>query len=124
MPVQAQRPTGKRSAATRLWLRRCTASDQNERGDAMKEDWPSPVLPDRTAAPVGQGGAARDPGARWPADRHPLLLETSQPGAFAAGDVRHRAVKRVASAVRYGAITIPLVHRYLEGIAVPQAAAR
>ena len=57
-----------------------------------------------------------DPGARWEADRHPLLLETSLPGVFAAGDVRAGAVQRVASAVGDGAITIPLVHRYLEGL--------
>jgi thioredoxin reductase (NADPH) len=43
---------------------------------------------------------------------------------FAAGGVRRGSVKRVASAVGEGAITIPLVHRYLEGIAVAQAAAR
>ncbi len=61
-----------------------------------------------------------DPGARWHADRHPLPHETSLPGVFAAGDVRRGAVKRVASAVGEGAITIPLVHRYLEGIAVPE----
>jgi thioredoxin reductase len=60
----------------------------------------------------------------WPADRQPLLLETSLPGVFAAGDVRSGAVQRVASAVGEGAITIPLVHRYLEGIAVPESAAR
>jgi len=65
-----------------------------------------------------------DPGARWHAARPPLLLETSLPGVFAAGDVRHGTIKRVASAVGEGAITIPLVHRYLEGIAVPAAAAR
>jgi len=65
-----------------------------------------------------------DPGARWHADRQPLLLETSLPGVFAAGDVRHGSVKRVASAVGDGAITIPLVHRYLEGLAVPEAEAR
>jgi thioredoxin reductase len=65
-----------------------------------------------------------DPGARWPADRPPLLLETSWPGVFAAGDVRHGSVKRVASAVGEGAITIPLVHRYLQGSAVPETAAR
>jgi thioredoxin reductase (NADPH) len=50
--------------------------------------------------------------ARWPA-RPTLLLETSLPGVFAAGDVRHGSVKRVASAVGEGAATIPLVHRYL-----------
>jgi len=43
---------------------------------------------------------------------------------FAAGDARHGSVKRVASAVGDGAITIPLVHRYLEGLAVPEAEAR
>ncbi|HEX6520773.1 MAG TPA: FAD-dependent oxidoreductase [Streptosporangiaceae bacterium] len=65
-----------------------------------------------------------DPTAAWPAGRQPLLLETSLPGVFAAGDVRHGSVKRVASAVGDGAITIPLVHRYLEGLAVPEATAR
>ena len=67
---------------------------------------------------------ADDPGARWPAGRPPLLLETSLPGVFAAGDVRRGAVKRVASAVGEGAITIPLVHRYLENTAVPETALR
>ena len=51
--------------------------------------------------------------ARWPPGRPPLPLETSLPGVFAAGDVRHGSVKRVASAVGEGAATIPLVHRYL-----------
>jgi thioredoxin reductase (NADPH) len=50
---------------------------------------------------------------RWPPGRPPLPLETSLPGMFAAGDVRHGSVKRVASAVGEGAATIPLVHRYL-----------
>jgi thioredoxin reductase (NADPH) len=49
----------------------------------------------------------------WPLERHPLLLETSVPGVFAAGDVRHRSVKRVASAVGEGATAIQLVHEYL-----------
>ena len=65
-----------------------------------------------------------DTGAFWPGGRQPLPHETSLPGVFAAGDVRHASVKRVASAVGEGAVTIPLVHRYLEGIAVPAAAAR
>jgi thioredoxin reductase (NADPH) len=42
-----------------------------------------------------------------------LLLETSVPGVFAAGDVRHRSVKRVASAVGEGAVAVQLVHEYL-----------
>jgi thioredoxin reductase (NADPH) len=51
--------------------------------------------------------------ARWPPGRPPLPLETSLPGVFAAGDVRHGSVKRVAAAVGEGAATVPLVHRYL-----------
>jgi thioredoxin reductase (NADPH) len=42
-----------------------------------------------------------------------MMLETSVPGIFAAGDVRHGSVKRVASAVGEGSIAIPLIHRYL-----------
>jgi thioredoxin reductase len=60
----------------------------------------------------------------WLAGRQPLPHETSLPGVFAAGDARHGSVKRVASAVGEGAITIPLVHRYLERTAVPETAAR
>ncbi len=51
--------------------------------------------------------------ARWPLDRPPLPQETSVPGVFAAGDVRHGSVKRVASAVGEGASAIQQVHRYL-----------
>jgi thioredoxin reductase (NADPH) len=49
----------------------------------------------------------------WPIARPPLFLETSLPGVFAAGDVRHRSVKRVASAVGEGAIAVQLIHQYL-----------
>jgi thioredoxin reductase (NADPH) len=49
----------------------------------------------------------------WPLDRPPLLLETSLPGVFAAGDIRHGSVKRVASAVGEGATAIQLIHEYL-----------
>jgi thioredoxin reductase (NADPH) len=47
----------------------------------------------------------------WPLDRSPFLLETSMPGLFAAGDVRHGSVKRVASAVGEGSVAIQLLHR-------------
>jgi thioredoxin reductase (NADPH) len=50
---------------------------------------------------------------QWPLRRQPMLLESSLPGVFAAGDVRHGSVKRVASAVGEGSITIHLVHSYL-----------
>jgi thioredoxin reductase (NADPH) len=42
-----------------------------------------------------------------------MLLETSLPGVFAAGDVRYRSVKRVASAVGEGTTAVNLVHDYL-----------
>jgi thioredoxin reductase len=64
---------------------------------------------DAEAAASQVGG---EPGARTL--RHPILLETSMPGVFAAGDVRHGSVKRVASAVGEGAVAIQHVHRYLE----------
>jgi thioredoxin reductase len=57
-------------------------------------------------------------GAHWSPGRPPLPLETSLPGVFAAGDVRHGSVKRVASGVGEGAATIPLVHRSLARAAV------
>jgi thioredoxin reductase (NADPH) len=49
----------------------------------------------------------------WPLDRGPFALETSVPGVFAAGDVRRDSMKRVASAVGEGAMSVYLVHRYL-----------
>ena len=49
----------------------------------------------------------------WRLFRLPLQLETSMPGVFAVGDVRHRSVKRVASAVGAGSIAIQYVHEYL-----------
>jgi len=50
---------------------------------------------------------------RWPLERQPMLLETSLPGVFAAGDVRKSSMKRVASAVGEGAMAVYLVHQYL-----------
>jgi thioredoxin reductase (NADPH) len=46
----------------------------------------------------------------WPLERSPFLFETSMPGVFAAGDVRHGSVKRVASAVGEGSVAIELLH--------------
>ncbi|NQV14565.1 FAD-dependent oxidoreductase [bacterium] len=54
--------------------------------------------------------------ARWKHKRDPYFLETSEPGIFAAGDVRQSSVKRVASAVGQGAIAIALVHQYLKEV--------
>ena len=54
-------------------------------------------------------------------DRHlddaPLPHETSLPGVFAAGDVRQGSIKRVASSVGEGAVTIPMIHRRLDAMA-------
>ena len=55
---------------------------------------------------LGEDGS----GGGWPLERRPLLLETSVPGVFAAGDVRHRSVKRVASAVGEGTVAVQMVH--------------
>jgi thioredoxin reductase (NADPH) len=67
-----------------------------------------PTGPDLTA------GGSRPRG--WTPDRDPFLLETDVPGIFAAGDVRHGAVRRVATAVGQGAVSISFVHRYLETV--------
>jgi thioredoxin reductase (NADPH) len=53
------------------------------------------------------------PQADWPLQRMPMFLESSLPGVFAVGDVRHGSVKRVASAVGEGSIAIRLVHDHL-----------
>jgi thioredoxin reductase (NADPH) len=50
----------------------------------------------------------------WPLDRDPLALETSIPGVFAAGDVRHGSVKRVAGAVGEGSMAVAFAHHRLE----------
>ena len=52
----------------------------------------------------------------WPLDRDPGLLETSIPGVFAVGDVRHGSVKRVASGVGEGSIAVQFVHQYLNEV--------
>jgi thioredoxin reductase (NADPH) len=51
----------------------------------------------------------------WNQDRDPYLLETSVPGIFVAGDVRHGSIKRVASAVGEGSISVQFIHQYLAG---------
>ena len=73
-------------------------------------EWlPEPVLRDQwgyvlTGSDIDQDRAAK---------RAPFPLETSRPGVFAVGDVRHGSVKRVASAVGEGSICIRMVHEYL-----------
>ncbi|HWJ10554.1 MAG TPA: FAD-dependent oxidoreductase, partial [Nocardioides sp.] len=65
---------------------------------------------------TGQDMIAATGGEAWPLSRPPFALETSVPGVFAAGDVRLDSMKRVASAVGEGAMSVYLVHRYLATI--------
>jgi thioredoxin reductase (NADPH) len=52
----------------------------------------------------------------WSDGRDPFLLETSVPGIFAAGDVRHGSIKRVASGVGEGSMSVAFVHQYLQSL--------
>ena len=61
---------------------------------------------------AGDGDASR--GHAWPLEREPFWLESSVPGIFAAGDVRHGSVKRVAAGVGEGATAVQFVHQYLQ----------
>jgi thioredoxin reductase (NADPH) len=87
-------------------------------GAAPRTDWLGPdVARDGNGFVVtGQDLLGPDYARRWPLHRAPFTLETSVPGVFAAGDVRLGSLKRVASAVGEGAMSIALVHRYLATI--------
>ena len=87
-------------------------------GDSVARDQLGFILtgPDLLGEGTGTDGT-------WSRDRQPMPHETSLPGVFAAGDVRQGSVKRVASAVGEGAVTIPLIHRRLEALAVAESAA-
>lgn len=52
----------------------------------------------------------------WNQERDPFLLETNVPGIFAAGDARHKSVKRVASGVGEGSIAVQFIHQYLSKV--------
>jgi thioredoxin reductase (NADPH) len=52
----------------------------------------------------------------WNLERDPFLLETSVPGIFAVGDVRHGSVKRVASGVGEGSVAVQFIHQYLSKV--------
>jgi thioredoxin reductase (NADPH) len=82
------------------WLRGCVALDQQ-----------GFILTGRDLDPV-----LADAPQKWPLGRPPQMLETSLPAVYAVGDIRSGNVKRVASAVGEGAISIHLVHRALAEI--------
>jgi thioredoxin reductase (NADPH) len=87
-------------------------------GAEPRTQWlPEAVRRDRsgfvvTGTDLLQGG---QPDEQWPLRRLPMFLESSLPGVFAVGDVRHGSVKRVAAAVGEGSIAISLVHDHLRG---------
>jgi thioredoxin reductase (NADPH) len=78
-------------------------------GGRPHTEWLPPEVERDARGFVLTGADLRDD-HRWPLDRSPLLLETSMPGVFAAGDVRHGSVKRVASAVGEGSVVVQLLH--------------
>jgi thioredoxin reductase (NADPH) len=82
-------------------------------GAAPCTDW-LPLEVERDAKGFVLTGAAVAKSANWHVARAPYLLETSHPGVFAAGDVRSGSVKRVASAVGEGAMSVQFVHEYLK----------
>ncbi len=91
------------------WLQGLVATD--DRGFILS----GPNLPRIDGAHVPAG---------WKVDRDPFLLETSMPGIFVAGDVRHGSIKRVASSVGEGSICVQMIHQHLAHLTgVAQAAA-
>jgi thioredoxin reductase (NADPH) len=85
-------------------------------GTSPRSDWlPPEVLRDAKGFVLtGRDLMAADDYARiWKEPREPLLLETSVPGVFAAGDLRAGAMNRVASAVGEGSMVVRLAHEYL-----------
>lgn len=52
----------------------------------------------------------------WPLKRLPFMLETNVPGVFAAGDVRHGSIRRVAAAVGAGSAALTFIHEYLSSV--------
>lgn len=102
--------TGERRRIATHWLFVCI-------GGAPRTEWAVEAgLVRDDAGYLVTGPDLRDEGRApdgWPLDRSPYYLETSVPGLFAAGDVRHNSVKRFASAVGEGAMAVTFVHRYL-----------
>jgi thioredoxin reductase (NADPH) len=81
-------------------------------GAVPRTDWLPPQIDTDPKGFICTGRAlANTPG--WTRKRQPFLLETSQPGVFAAGDVRLGSAKRVAAAVGEGSMVVKFVHEYL-----------
>lgn len=87
-------------------------------GGAPNTEWAKDtnIIRDRTGYLITGSDLLKDgrPPECWTLERDPFFLETSVPGSFAAGDVRHGSVKRIASAVGEGAMAVTFAHKYLE----------
>ena len=85
-------------------------------GAAPNTGWlPDSVMRDANGFVLSGSDLRTDgrPAKNWTQPREPYLLETSLPGIFVAGDVRHGSIKRVASAVGEGSISVQFMHQYL-----------
>ena len=82
-------------------------------------EWLPPEVDRDSGGFVLTGADLRDD-RDWPLERSPFPLETSMPGVFAAGDVRHGSVKRVASAVGEGSVAIELLHELFSADRLPR----
>jgi thioredoxin reductase (NADPH) len=80
-------------------------------GAQPRTDWLDGVVARDPRGFILAGPDAQEAG--WSLARDPYLLETTVPGVFVAGDVRARSIKRVASAVGEGSMSVSLVHQYL-----------
>jgi thioredoxin reductase (NADPH) len=88
-------------------------------GAEPNTDWLSAVVERDERGFILTGNDLMRDGKRpqgWPLDRDPYLPETSVPGIFAVGDVRHGSVKRVASGVGEGSIAVQFIHQYLSAV--------
>ena len=105
----------------RLTLRGADGTESSEEVDACfvfigaspRTDWLEGVVARDERGFILAGPDVDDGG--WPLKRDPYPLETSVPGVFVAGDVRARSIKRVASAVGEGSMSVSLIHEYLAG---------
>jgi thioredoxin reductase (NADPH) len=88
-------------------------------GAAPRTEWLKGTLQlDEQGYVLAGSDLKHEPGRRpdgWTAEREPFWLETNVPGVFAAGDVRRRSTKRIASAVGEGAMAVQFVHQHLSG---------
>jgi thioredoxin reductase (NADPH) len=106
--IRVSRPGGESErAASALFIFIGAAPNTNWLPDAIMRDPNGFVLTGRDILVEGK------PPKIWKEDRQPYLLETSTPGVFAAGDVRHGSIKRAASAVGEGSISVQFMHQYL-----------